>query len=354
MRTSTGTNFKDEKVNRILHLYTSSFGPNRTFSARKDKLSWENLNNTKSKNGINSIPLINNQTSVINRVNSARKTVMDKEALYEECIHLKSTINTLNRELHFYKSETHKLDLEMKRQAKMFEEITINSNNNVVENMAEHTPFVSKIKENNLIQALKKQYKDLKKEFNFKDLELEELKKINKTTKINELKLENQILLDEMKKMKEGYENYTKVSLLFEKLHKDYIILQENFNKQEMKVQHLIEDSKTNGTYRDDFDSNINNKSNSYYKNKFNSHFSKNSKTKNLIIELELKNKRISELEKELRKYNPKLVSGINLTNVNESFNFTNEEQFKDYTYILKKNFDVKFDNNRIKEVFFK
>ena len=64
----------------------------------------------------------------------------------------------------------------------------------------------SKLSENKLIMNMKKQYKDLKKEFNKKCEDLEEIKKILKTTKLSELSLENKTLFDEINKLKSFYE----------------------------------------------------------------------------------------------------------------------------------------------------
>ena len=64
---------------------------------------------------------------------------------------------------------------------------------------------MNKAKDFNLLNRIKKQYKDLQKELRLKNEENENLKKIVKVTKINEFTIEIKTLSEEMEKLKKLY-----------------------------------------------------------------------------------------------------------------------------------------------------
>lgn len=189
-----------------------------------------NLNKT------NSASLLNNT-----RLKSAHNKV-EQEKLYENCIHLKNSINNLNKELNFFRSEVHKKDSELKKQNKALQDILTatdgQTNINLMASTVDFKTF-SKIKENNLVNNLKLQYKDLKKAYAAKEHELEEIKKLTKVTKVKEVQLENQVLLEEMDKLKSGYELALARNCAYEKMQKEYYILHDNFTRQEMFISQL-------------------------------------------------------------------------------------------------------------------
>lgn len=79
----------------------------------------------------------------------------------------------------------------------------------VQSDMCLNTPdenLIFRAKENGLVMNLKIQFKDLKKQLNERDANLEAIKKKVKTTKINEILLEAQTYQEEIQKMRSKFE----------------------------------------------------------------------------------------------------------------------------------------------------
>ncbi len=166
-------------------------------------------------------------------------TAMEKEKLFEERQHLKSTINILRKEMAVLKSDNLKKDNEISKKEKVIEDIVVDSQNNVFG--LNSSDFLSKAKEANLLFKIKRQFKELKKEYNIKCEELENLKKTMKVTKFNELSIEISALTQEIEKLKKLYLHSLQQNELFENSLKDYQILQDNFQKQHYLIINLQE-----------------------------------------------------------------------------------------------------------------
>ena len=171
--------------------------------------------------------------------------------LMEENQKLKSELSKLKQELSNSKKEITHLESEIDKKDKLIDEVSTFSNNSI--NMGyginnSINPNIinginMKIIETKLLNGMKKQYKDLKKEFNKKTEEIEEMKRLLKTSKLNELSIENLTLFEELNKVKSFYkisvqENQNKLQLLRELEN-----LQENFSKQQFMIISLQEKS---------------------------------------------------------------------------------------------------------------
>jgi hypothetical protein len=66
--------------------------------------------------------------------------------------------------------------------------------------------LLQRLRDNNLLNNIKKQYSELKKEYSKKETELENLKKTLKSTKLKEIQGETQIYIDELQKLKSLYD----------------------------------------------------------------------------------------------------------------------------------------------------
>lgn len=66
--------------------------------------------------------------------------------------------------------------------------------------------LLQRLRDNNLLNNIKKQYSDLKKEYAKKEGELDILKKTIKSTKLKELQGETQIYIEELQKLKSLYD----------------------------------------------------------------------------------------------------------------------------------------------------
>lgn len=166
--------------------------------------------------------------------------------LIEENQKLKAEISRFKADLSNSKKEITQLENEIDKKDKLIDEIsTLNSNNlNILgTNQNVLTGINMKLIETKLINGMKKQFKDLKKDYNKKVEELEEIKRLLKTSKLNELAIENQTLIDELNKVKNFYkisvrENQNKIQLV-----RELEILQENFSKQQFMIISLQEKS---------------------------------------------------------------------------------------------------------------
>ena len=193
-----------KKMTRNLHLNKSN--------------SYNNFQNSNNKNDL--YYQENTDSSLIlnlkNRNNSKKEKISyhDSESLYESNIHLKTEINKLKKELIQTKAENQRKENELMRRDKLLQnafdkgidEDKVINNYLISEN--NNNIFLEKdIKKNNYISKFKKQYNELKIKFNEKIEEIEKMKKNLKTTKLNELIIQNSETLKEFNKLKELYNN---------------------------------------------------------------------------------------------------------------------------------------------------
>ncbi len=87
-----------------------------------------------------------------------------------------------------------------------------------------------------MIINLKKQFNELKKEYKIKCDQYENLKKSSKSTKINELIIENRELSEEVFKLKNFYDISIQQNIFNENKLVEYSNIQENFNKQQFTL----------------------------------------------------------------------------------------------------------------------
>jgi len=142
-----------------------------------------------NSNQNNEIPKIRPMTST---------TKKDKESLYEENMQLKNYINTIKKDFAFSKSDNRKLERELDKKEKIIEDIVDSGNL--------QGDKINKAKETHLIIGLKKQFKDVQTQLKNKTVELDNIKKTLKVTKLNELNIEVNTYTDELQKLKSFYE----------------------------------------------------------------------------------------------------------------------------------------------------
>jgi hypothetical protein len=190
--------------------------------------------------------IANNNSNSTNRKKSVsnRGLAMEKEKLYEDCINLKANVNNLTKDLIYTKAEITKKDNELKRQSKVITELMADTQTNFLNSADLNGKILGKIKENNLIQNFKFQYKDMKKKLIEKENEFENFKRFTRVTKINEVVSENKLLIEEMEKMKNGYENALRQGVMYEELLKEFVIIKENLFRQEKYIYSLQEEIK--------------------------------------------------------------------------------------------------------------
>ena len=159
----------------------------------------------------------------------------NNEILFEECSQLKSVINRMNKEFTLLKSELIKKDLELLKLNEIFRNYlteTYQTNDFTNEKM--------KILEgNNLISNLKKEYNILKREFNKKDNELQEIKQGSKYIRLREFQRENQFLVEEIHRLKIINEDLLQRIDRTEISEINNINLKENYKKQACLLDEL-------------------------------------------------------------------------------------------------------------------
>ena len=155
---------------------------------------------------------------------------IEKEKLYENNILLREELNKLKRELAETKYQVVKKDLESREKEKIIKNLL---KQNLVD--SENQRIIGKAEETISISLLKEKYNDLKNELQKQISENKVLKANIKITKIKEFQIENDILNNELNKMKNLYEN-SKTNL---KEHKNTV---DKLNEYQEKIlqQHAI------------------------------------------------------------------------------------------------------------------
>lgn len=293
---------------------------------------------------------------------------VEKERLYEESFQMKNKINNLKKEISLLKSELLKKEQEVNKKDRILEEITNDSQNNMFM-MPVDNKIVGKAKEATLINNMKKQYKELKKQFKEKCDELENVKKVLKISKINELNIENRTLLEELNKIKAFYLLSAQQNETNEKNFKDYSNLQENLSKQHLiiltlndNINKLQEDMRMKDEEFFKINQTLSDKNNALKKvkkdlkfaNSINDRLSKEKKDNSEIMMLkQTYDKKLQEVSKELNYFRDladkrdrkarELETNMKKMGAGNSQGFNNM-QYQDIKYI-QENPEDKYDN---------
>ena len=311
-----------KKITRNLHLNKSN--------------SYNNISNLNNKNDLytqentdNSL-LLNLKT----RNNSKKDKILyhDNESLYESNIQLKTEINKLKKELMQLKAENQRKENELIKKDKLLQNafdkgidedniinnIVLNDNNNI---------FLEKdIKKNNFISKFRKQYNELKSKYKEKIDEITEMKKSTKTTKLNELIIQNKETFKEFNKLKELYNNlFEENKTNLEKI-KTLSELENEINEKNLVILQLQESlklsSETNLQYENEIEKLKNSVAELKYENQ-----RLNNKLKTLYeyysrngINKEEKQNNVFELNEELSLHPKKIKNGISYNNTNRNY----------------------------------
>ena len=269
----------------------------------------------------------------------------DAETLYEININLKREINKLKKEIMLIKAEIQRKDNELIKKDKLLQtafdkgiddNIEINTflNNNDNNNL-----FLEKdIKKNNDITKFRKQYNELKNKYKEKIEEISELKKNIKTTKLNELKIQNKETFKEFNKLKELYSNiFEENKINLEKIKK-LNDTENELNEKNLIILQLQESLKLSST------NNIKNENeieklkkiinrlqneNQILQNKLKSLFEHYNKKNELKESNPINN--IFELNEELSLHPKKIKNGITFNNTNRSYLHINKINIESY-----------------------
>ncbi len=287
--------------------------------------------------------------------NCKPENINDKESLYEKNIQLKNELNQFKKELIKIKTENIKKDNEINKKENL-----INSTFEIKEEQYNfNIEEIKTDKENensekclhiNLINKLKKQYYDLKKEFDNKDNDVYLLKKNIKNSRLNELIVENSVILQELNKLKSLYNHQINENNNLNIKKKTVKEIETNISKQHFIIMNLQE----NLTKSNEENSNLKNENSSLkskYKRILNEHKENNEKVhkmeeqiRNLMLEkkeLEDKNYLLtSQININLRKDNIK--NKISSFKSDSSINGAKNAQITEITYILIKNFEAR------------
>ena len=282
-----------------------------------------------------------------NRANSKKdkSSYHDAETLYEININLKREINKLKKEIMLIKAEIQRKDNELIKKDKLLQtafdkgiddNIEINTflNNNDNNNL-----FLEKdIKKNNYITKFRKQYNELKNKYKEKIEEISELKKNIKTTKLNELKIQNKETFKEFNKLKELYSNiFEENKINLEKIKK-LNDTENELNEKNLIILQLQESLKLSST------NNIKNENeieklkkiinrlqneNQILQNKLKTLFEHYNKKNELKESNPINN--IFELNEELSLHPKKIKNGITFNNTNRSYLHINKINIESY-----------------------
>ena len=291
------------------------------------------------------------ETSLIlntkNRANSKKdkSSYHDAETLYEININLKREINKLKKEIMLIKAEIQRKDNELIKKDKLlqtafYKEIDDNIEiNTFLNNNDNNNLFLEKdIKKNNYITKFRKQYNELKNKYKEKIEEISELKKNIKTTKLNELKIQNKETFKEFNKLKELYSNiFEENKINLEKIKK-LNDTENELNEKNLIILQLQESLKLSST------NNIKNENeieklkkiinrlqneNQILQNKLKTLFEHYNKKNELKESNPINN--IFELNEELSLHPKKIKNGITCNNTNRSYLHINKINIERY-----------------------
>ena len=282
-----------------------------------------------------------------NRANSKKdkSSYHDAETLYEININLKREINKLKKEIMLIKAEIQRKDNELIKKDKLLQTVFdkgIDDNieiNTFLNNNDNNNLFLEKdIKKNNYITKFRKQYNELKNKYKEKIEEISELKKNIKTTKLNELKIQNKETFKEFNKLKELYSNiFEENKINLEKIKK-LNDTENELNEKNLIILQLQESLKLSST------NNIKNENeieklkkiinrlqneNQILQNKLKTLFEHYNKKNELKESNPINN--IFELNEELSLHPKKIKNGITFNNTNRSYLHINKINIERY-----------------------
>ena len=269
----------------------------------------------------------------------------DAETLYEININLKREINKLKKEIMLIKAEIQRKDNELIKKDKLLQTVFdkgIDDNieiNTFLNNNDNNNLFLEKdIKKNNYITKFRKQYNELKNKYKEKIEEISELKKNIKTTKLNELKIQNKETFKEFNKLKELYSNiFEENKINLEKIKK-LNDTENELNEKNLIILQLQESLKLSST------NNIKNENeieklkkiinrlqneNQILQNKLKTLFEHYNKKNELKESNPINN--IFELNEELSLHPKKIKNGITFNNTNRSYLHINKINIERY-----------------------
>ena len=165
---------------------------------------------------------------------------IDRERLMEENISLKNQLNKMHSETINHKREINNLENEINQKEKMIEDI-LNESQNGMSN------YHSKPSEMHLVINIKKQYKELKKDYEKSLQELDNAKRNIKYTKINELNFENQIFQEQIDKLKYLYQHSNLQNKNLQQNINDFTSMKEALSKQDYLILNFQENNQKMG-----------------------------------------------------------------------------------------------------------
>ena len=280
----------------------------------------------------------------------------DKETLYEKNLQLRSELFQVRKELFKIKSENKKKENLINKK-----ENIINSTFDINEDHYDIIIEESKMQNNNdnennnkclhlkLINKLKKQYNELKKEFENKDKDIYFLKQNIKNSRLNELIIENSIILKELNKLNNLYNHQIEennnlnlkkntikeIEINISKQHYIILNLQKNINQSNEENSNL---KKENTTLKSEYKQKLNKyKENNERINKI------EEEIRNIILEKEILKEKNNILKNQINNLNiennkEKITSNKSISSINGVKN----AQITEITYILIKNFEAK------------
>ena len=283
------------------------------------------------------------------------ENINDKESLNEKNIQLKNELTQVRKELIKIKTENIKKDNEINKKENLInstfeiKEEQYNLNNEEIK-IDKENDSNEKCLHINLINKLKKQYNDLKKEFDNKDNDVYLLKKNIKNSRLNELIVENSVILQEVNKLKSLYNHQIQENNNLNIKKKTVKEIETNISKQHYIIMNLQE----NLTKSNEENSNLKNE-NSTLKSKYKRILNENKENNEKVHKMEEQIRNLLLEKKELEDKNYLLTSQININlqkdNIknkissfksDSSINAAKNAQITEITYILIKNFEAK------------
>jgi hypothetical protein len=161
----------------------------------------------------------------ITRIKSARPLNLDREKLMQENINLKTQLNKMQTEQINIKREITNLENELSQREKIIE-------NMINESQIKSNTF-AKASEMSLVINVKRQYKDLKKEYEKNIQLLEQAKQDIKNIRLNDLISENKNLSNQIEKFKNLYYSSEKQKKNIQKNVQDIHPMKEALSKQD-------------------------------------------------------------------------------------------------------------------------
>ena len=182
------------------------------------------------------------------RIKSAHPLNLDREKLMQENINLKNQLNKMNTEKINAKREITNLENELLQKEKIIE--------NMINESQMNSNTFAKASELNLVINVKRQYKDLKKEYEKNIQSLDQAKKDIKNIRLNDLILENKNLSAQIEKFKNMYyanedqknklqkniQDISAMKLALAKQDEMLLSFQENCQKMELEILNINED----------------------------------------------------------------------------------------------------------------